>query len=115
MPKDFYNDFNTTAIATNQKLKEGRAFQATLLGLINLGLVWASFRTLIDGISFENNYHTYEAIIFIKFYKDWTKIVDFLLMANFLTCSIFFFFFAQTLNYSKVDEFLGKTATVPKA
>ena len=60
MPKDFYNDFNTTAIATNQKLKEGRAFQATLLGLINLGLVWARFRTLIDGISFkiENNYHT---------------------------------------------------------
>lgn len=63
MPKDFYNDFNTTAIATNQKRKVGRwtrAFQATLLGLINLGLVWASFRTLIDGISFkiENNYHT---------------------------------------------------------
>ena len=63
MPKDFYNDFNTTTIATNQKRKVGRwtrAFQATLLGLINLGLVWASFRTLIDDISFEieNNYHT---------------------------------------------------------
>ena len=43
-----------------KKLKEGRAFQATLLGLINLGLVQASIRTLIDDISFEieNNYHT---------------------------------------------------------
>ena len=36
----------------------------------------------------------HEIIIFTKFHKDWTKIVDLLLMANFLACP---FFFAQTL------------------
>ena len=31
----------------------------------------------------------HEVIIFTKFHKDWTKIVDFLLMANFWTCEVF--------------------------
>ena len=31
----------------------------------------------------------YEVIIFTKFHKDWTKIVDFLLMANFWKCPFF--------------------------
>ena len=30
-----------------------------------------------------DNYQLYEAITFLKFYKDWTKIVDFLLLADF--------------------------------
>ena len=35
---------------------------------------------------------THEVIIFTKFHKDWTKIVDFLLMANFWKCPVFFCF-----------------------
>ena len=31
----------------------------------------------------------HEVIIFTNFHKDWTKIVDFLLMTNFWTCPIF--------------------------
>ena len=33
----------------------------------------------------------YKVIIFTKFHEDWTKIVDFLLMANFWVCLISFF------------------------
>ena len=35
------------------------------------------------------------SIIFTKYHEDWTKNVDFLLMANFLACLVFF---AQTLH-----------------
>ena len=31
----------------------------------------------------------HEAIIFTKFHEDWTKVADFLLMANFWTCAVF--------------------------
>ena len=34
---------------------------------------------------------SHEAIIFTKFHEDWTKIVDFLLMAKFWTCLVFFY------------------------
>ena len=44
-----------------------------------------------------SNYHetwwkwlSHEVIIFTKFHKDWITIVDFLLLANFWTCPVFF-------------------------
>ena len=52
---------------------------------------------LIKNPQFLSNLHetwwkwlSHEAIIFTKFHKDWTKIMDFLLMANFWTCPVFF-------------------------
>ena len=49
----------------------------------------------------------HEEIIFNKFHEDWTKIVDFLLMAKFWTCLVFF---TQTLcllfsQLRKLQEF----------
>ena len=41
----------------------------------------------------------HEVIIFTKFYEDWTKNVDFLLMANFWTWALFF---TQTLFHLEV-------------
>ena len=34
---------------------------------------------------------SHEAIIFTNFHKDWTKIVDFLVIGNFLVCPVFLF------------------------
>ena len=53
---------------------------------------------------------SHEAIIFTKFHKDWTKIVEFLSTANFWKCAIFltqtlfalFWIFFYKIDYSEV-------------
>ena len=61
---------------------------------------WHTFKnwSLVKNIkSFSSPYETWwnfsfhVAIIFTKFHEDWRKIVDFLSMANFWTCGIFFY------------------------
>ena len=48
----------------------------------------------------------HEAIIFIKFHEDWTKIVDFLLIANSLACPLFYYPYFINHFYRKYITFL---------